>query len=294
MNDPRAKPTLFVPIIGLPMLLLLGGGGVAAGLLESRTASDVKQLSSVEQLADRTLVPNGAYVEVQATVTKRGRFDLALEGADDVAVRIDREAPASAVDGGRVVGRVCDAERRSACGFSYSREDLFPQRRVLAIGMTPAHSREFIAKTYAVAVATVIVYLGLVVFSRRRRKGPARMVEEHAWSLPIEAEEIPARIRRLDGEDRFQIVEEGPGRLVFIQGYSENAARGWGMRKASVFPRRATVTWKSSPREATHVHVRIEEDFVWWPGALGGQMAKLAHESVASTGKQVEAALAAR
>ena len=65
------------------------------------------------------------------------------------------------------------------------------------------------------------------------------------------AEEIATRIRALDDEDRFVVIDEGPGRLVFIQGYSENAARGWGVR-------RADVRFRPLPGHARdrHVHAR--------------------------------------
>ena len=146
-------------------------------------------------------------------------------------------------------------------------------------------------RAYGVAVAAVIVYVAFVLYSRRRRKGSARVAEERSWTVQSSAEDVALALRTLQGVDRFAIVDEGPGRIVFLQGYSENAARGWGIRKADVFPRRATVTWKSSPREPTQIVARIEEDLLWWPSSLTPTMHRLAHESLTKTATDVERVL---
>jgi hypothetical protein len=190
--------------------------------------------------------------------------------------------------------RVCNVISASACGVPKRGPDKSGAKRILAVGMTPEHSLQTARRAWAFAALFAAVYVAMVVLSRRRRKGPPRISEEHAWTLPIEAAEIAARIRKLEGEDRFLVVDEGPGRLVFIQGYSENAARGWGIRKAPVFPRRATLTWRSSPREPTQVTARIEEDLVWHPSAFTPTMDRLAREAIASTRARMESALGVR
>lgn len=284
MKDPRARPTLFVPLVGLPMLFLLGGGSLAFGLHTSREAARTKVVVAAA-LADPVEVPHGTYVETEGTLEPGEGGWLELAGVPDVAVRVERSTP------GPLRGRVCDAAKRSACGFRHAPDDRFGKPRVLAVGMDAEHSRALAAKMYAVAGATALVYVGLVAFSRRRRRGAARVVEERTWTLPIPAEEIRTRLRALEGVDRFLVVDEAPGRLVFLQGYSENAARGWGIRRADAFPRRATLGWKSSPREPTQVSVRVEEDLVWWPSALNPTMHRLAGESVAATLAGIQRAL---
>jgi hypothetical protein len=283
MNDPRARPTLYVPLIGIPFLLIFFGGGIAFAVAQRSAAERVKPLTTpIAWIADETRVPNGWFVEIEGTFVSGGEEDIHLEDAPDVMVTVAESVPLGKPT--RVRGRVCNMDRASMCGAKRSERLLQDRRtRVLAVGMTPESVRASAMKGWLVAACGLVVYVGIVVFSRRRRRGPARVAEERTWTLPYGAEEIAARIRGLADEDRFVVIDDGPGRIVFIQGYSENAARGWGVRRADVFPRRATLTWQSSPREPTQVTARIEEDLQWWPAALSPTMDRLARESIAST-----------
>ena len=283
MNDPRGRPTLFVPLVGIPALIIFCGGGIGYALMELHAAEQVKPLTTpVAWLADKKQVPNGTFVEVEATFASGGEEDVHLDDAPDIVVGLE-----DGITLGRPVrvrGRVCDSSSASMCRLG-RRDPRLDHRgaRIFAVGMTPDDVRANAPKGWLFAFAGIVLYVVGFVVSRRRRKGPSRVVKERAWSLPYAAEEIAARLRGLEDEDRFLVVEEGPGRLVFIQGYSENAARGWGIRKMDVFPRRATLTWKSSPREPVQVAARIEEDLVWWPAPLTATMDRLARESIAST-----------
>ena len=141
------------------------------------------------------------------------------------------------------------------------------------------------------AALSLVVYVALILFSRRRRTGPARVAEHRTWSSRLAAEDIPAAVRKLEAQDGFLVIEEAPGKMVFVQGRSENAARAWGIRAPEHFPRRTTLSWQSTPREPTQILARIEEDLVWWPFALRGSLARLAPLSIERTAAQLEAAL---
>jgi hypothetical protein len=294
MKDPRARPTLFVPLVGIPAFLVFFAGGIAFALYQRQAAENVKPFTTpVAWLSDPKQVPNGTFVEIDGTFVSTGEKQVALEGAGDVMVRLG--SPVMLNVPTRVRGRVCDLDRAPMCGAKRpdEGESLNPRRfhRVFAVGMTPDDVRASATKGWISAIVALAVYVAFVVFSRRRRSGPARVAEERTWTLPYAAEEVATRVRNLEGEDRFLVIDEQAGRLVFIQGYSENAARGWGIRKATVFPRRATLSWTSSPRDPTKVSVRVEEDLVWWPAALTPTMDRLARESIASTLTRIERSL---
>jgi hypothetical protein len=296
-NDPRARPTLFAPLVGIPAFLIFFVGGIAFALHQQHAAENVKPFTTpVAWLADATQVPNGTFVEIEGTFVSTGEEKVVLAGADDVMVHL--ASPVKLNEPTRVRGRVCDLDRAPMCGAKRVDEgqSLAAARfhRVLAVGMTPDDVRASATKGWISAGIAVVVYVAFVLFSRRRRKGVARVAEERTWTLPYGAEDIPARVRKLEDEDRFLVVDTASGRLVFIQGYSENAARGWGIRKADVFPRRATLTWRSSPREPTQVTARVEEDLLWWPASLTPTMDRLARESIASTMTGIERALGVR
>ena len=244
MNDPRSRPTLFVPLIGIPAFLIFFAGGIAFALIQLRAAEQVKpQTTPAAWLLDKGKVPNGTFVELEETFVSGGEEDIHLEGHPDIVVQA--LGPMTLGKPARVQGRVCDVDRAAMCKTKAPEQALVVQRpmRIFAAGMTPDDVRASATKGWLSAIVAVAVYVAFVVFSRRRRKGPARAVEERTWTLPYGAEEIAARVRKLEDEDRFFVVDEGPGRLVFIQGYSENAARGWGIRKMDVFPRPATRYW---------------------------------------------------
>src|SRR5690606_31483162 len=93
------------------------------------------------------------------------------------------------------------------------REAGFGSERVVLLGETPGDARGRARKLFALAAATVAAYIGLVVFSRRRRAGAPRVVDEARWSLRAAAGEVHAAIRRLEGTDRFLVIDEGAGRM---------------------------------------------------------------------------------
>jgi len=292
--DPRAKPTLFVPLVGIPAFSIFFFGGIAFSSL-SGTDAPVLGKTTMEQIRDSSAVPRGAYVEVSrgALCVGMNRPDIDVHYADRTLDQCPPPAGSS-----HVSARVCDWPTRLGCGVpAEARRAIdampFDQRpdRVLLVGESPDDARRRMLQGIASSVIALAVYIAMVVFSRRRRPGPPRTHEERTWTLPYGADEILARVRKLEGTDRFLVVDEGPGRVVFIQGYSENAARGWGIRKADVFPRRATLTWTSSPREPTKVVARIDEDLVWWPAALTPTMDRLGREAIASTRAQIERVL---
>ena len=46
MNDPRSRPTLFVPLIGIPAFLIFFAGGSAFALIQLRAAEQVLPLTT--------------------------------------------------------------------------------------------------------------------------------------------------------------------------------------------------------------------------------------------------------
>src|SRR5687767_9132628 len=111
MNDPRAKPTLFAPLICLPACLLFFAGGIAFAVAHKNAAENVVSgVIDVRQLESATSVPDGAYVEVMGEfVTSRPAALPAVWHsweAPSVAVVCETSCPGLGVIS-RVHGRVC-------------------------------------------------------------------------------------------------------------------------------------------------------------------------------------------
>lgn len=268
-------------------------------------------LTPASLLMDRARVPDGSYLEVEAVLVRTSRLGDTASSAMWVGAPVTEPVPIDGLvaycgprcgfhpwrdlrDPVRVQARICDARGHLVdCTLPRAlRDHGVPENgRVLFVGETPAEAWPRAMRAFAVAALALVVYVALVLLSRRRRRGQARVVEQRTWSSRLAAEDIPAAVRKLDAQDGFLVVEEGPGKIVFIQGRSENAARGWGVRTPEHFPRRTTLSWQSTPREPTQIVARIEEDLVWWPFALRGSLARLAPASIERTAAQIEAAL---
>jgi hypothetical protein len=280
--------------------MFFGGCGATAFVHAKSAAQTVDGVTEVGALSDPLAVPAGAYVEIDA-VFERVPSRLAdpaasLLSIEDLSEEYSDRAPLIGYCTGtacpplgrpvRVSARVCGPGDPLGCSIPRELREA-PQDRVLFVGETPDDARKRMMRALGVSAGALVVYAGLIVLSRRRRQGPPRDVLERTFASRIPAEELAPALRRLAPTDRFLVVEDSPGRLVFLQGRSENAARGWGLRSAEHFPRRAIVTWASSPREATQVSLRVEEDLRWWPFALNATLAGHARASLVRTAEQV-------
>jgi hypothetical protein len=301
LRDPRAKPTLLVPLVAMPAFVMLFGGGVLYALsFLSGALAPPMELASPVSLADARRVSDGAYVEARGSFESTGE-GLTFSEARSVHVIIDGdEAPPLSPYSWK--GRICDARGFSRCVFprraarelSAARESGAAPVRLFLLGETPESAVRRALAGFLFALAVLGAYVVTVVVSRRRRKGPARVTEELIGTSTLPVDEVRSAIQSLSGRHGFLIVEDERDRLVFLQGRSESAARARGIRTAESFPRRAFVTWQSSLREPLRVRVRVEEDYVWWPFTSSARAVRLAREAVALTIADLERVLGIR